>query len=561
MNHLSSLRSLDELANASLTSARQMFHHEVLRTCVNLTGHKDVLRMAGSEILLWTREKTKLNLDVESLLLSNFTAGSGCDGVKCEGWRASAGTHDLWVMRIEEKDKAVDGRSWIVEAGLKFGPDMDPTFTTRLSCLTEERILPTERHVPAFVQRIAKQCDMDSHSITLRAAPEIIESANQAEALILEILSNHRTIPIFVLSVSDAAEHIHYSSLNAYALARSMTGLAKVVVLPALQSQILTRRFGKDLSVFGGSARAYQPGFKENANPNEHRLMLGPNLKKPLMAEKASSWIRLSAANTSVRTLELNRDVIVHEGILRLFGKYSLSLDGKSTTSPEYDNEQIRQMKIELERGGEMLAVANTSIDLLQDQLEQEVQIQKMFSEEHQKSEARALKAENELLAAQAKISYLLDKELKEFESDKPAAIVLPETWDALEPWCIEHFSDKVVLTPSAIRSMKNTVFSDVGMVARSIVWLATVNRERRMNGGGKLFEETVEKAVRNAHCGSDEFEFEFNGRRHKADWHIKTGGNSRDPVRCLRIYYAWCYKTKMVIIAHLPSHMTTSAS
>ena len=43
--------------------------------------------------------------------------------------------------------------------------------------------------------------------------------------------------------------------------------------------------------------------------------------------------------------------------------------------------------------------------------------------------------------------------------------------------------------------------------------------------------------------------------------WHLKNGGNVRDPKRCLRIYYFWEPDTQRTVIDHLPAHRRTGAT
>jgi hypothetical protein len=102
----------------------------------------------------------------------------------------------------------------------------------------------------------------------------------------------------------------------------------------------------------------------------------------------------------------------------------------------------------------------------------------------------------------------------------------------------------------------------DVELAARCLLWLANDYRDRRMGGGeGSLRDQAVEDGLWNAHCGSDQFDLDWQGGRHTADWHIKNGGNTRDPKRCLRIYYFWDATTQQVIIAEMPAHRRTGAT
>jgi hypothetical protein len=98
--------------------------------------------------------------------------------------------------------------------------------------------------------------------------------------------------------------------------------------------------------------------------------------------------------------------------------------------------------------------------------------------------------------------------------------------------------------------------------VVRYLLWLANEYRNWRIIGGEKDTRDfPVEGGIWNSPCGGDEFDFDWQGRRQTADWHIKSEGNTRDPRRCLMIYYFWEPETEQVVIAHLPSHRHTAIS
>lgn len=71
----------------------------------------------------------------------------------------------------------------------------------------------------------------------------------------------------------------------------------------------------------------------------------------------------------------------------------------------------------------------------------------------------------------------------------------------------------------------------------------------------------TIMDGIQNASCGADTYDFDWNGRRFSADWHIKNGGNTRDPIRCLRIYYCFDTQTQQIVVADMPAHRRTGAT
>ncbi len=49
-------------------------------------------------------------------------------------------------------------------------------------------------------------------------------------------------------------------------------------------------------------------------------------------------------------------------------------------------------------------------------------------------------------------------------------------------------------------------------------------------------------------------------GKRVEVEWHVKNGGNTTDPTRCLRIYYFWDDAEERVVIASMPDHIPNGA-
>jgi hypothetical protein len=55
-----------------------------------------------------------------------------------------------------------------------------------------------------------------------------------------------------------------------------------------------------------------------------------------------------------------------------------------------------------------------------------------------------------------------------------------------------------------------------------------------------------------------DEFLVNWDGSKRLLDWHLKNGGNTRDPRRCFRLYYFWSEDKQIVVVGSLPAHLTT---
>lgn len=175
-------------------------------------------------------------------------------------------------------------------------------------------------------------------------------------------------------------------------------------------------------------------------------------------------------------------------------------------------------------------------------------------------AEERALAAEQEnrsLLYQVKQLKTALSEGTIPATTEPP----LPMEWSEFIDWLDQTYPDKVALTPLARRMVRSPEFEDVSLVARSITWLATAQHDRRVNGGGSLRDESIESGIQNSPCGGDTYTTNWKGRSYEVDWHIKNGGNVRDPKRCLRIYYFWEPETQQTVIDNLPSHRRTAAT
>ena len=150
-------------------------------------------------------------------------------------------------------------------------------------------------------------------------------------------------------------------------------------------------------------------------------------------------------------------------------------------------------------------------------------------------------------------------------EPAQPADPPLPTSWEAFADWCEEHLGEGLALSPRARGSIKKARYEDVGLAAQCLAWLAGSYRRARLEGSGSGLQGPVPAGtgVRNDRCGGDSFEFDWQGKRLRADWHIKSGGNTRDPARCLRIYYCWHEDGGggQVVVADMPAHVRSRAT
>lgn len=525
---------------------RLLREHEVLRVSASLLGNETykASEIAIGEVLRWAQNKAISAFSANAWTghsFEHFASGRSCAAVRLE-----SEDRKIWALRIEDPDKEIPGRTWTTEIVIQSESEHEsPHLTLRLLVGTPESQLEIEPHVPGLIRQLIKTPGLISGANRLTDKPLTIRSVSQTQLLIDALLDPVRKIPIIVLSVPSSAVDPFRPLLDAKVLAAACAGLAIVVILPSEFSWNLTERFGKQLSVYEGAARVYLPGFTEDANPfGGHELILPARFVNPVGALTSLTRLRWIAANGSVRRLQLGKDVLAFAALKAL---------------------SLQQKQIELQDIGatdrEQLEAARVRLTFLQDQLKEAEKYQQQFSDLHDAAEDRAETAETQLRAAAFRIQQLVEQ-LKVSGLTPDAKIELPTAWEDFGNWCDVHLAGRVILTPQARHSIRSPEFEDMNLAARCLLWLGNEYRIAKLGEpDGSLRDRIIEGGVINAHCGADTFEMEWQGEKHEVDWHIKSGGNTRDPQRCLRIYYFWDEASQQAVIASMPEHRRTNAS
>jgi hypothetical protein len=209
----------------------------------------------------------------------------------------------------------------------------------------------------------------------------------------------------------------------------------------------------------------------------------------------------------------------------------------------------------------EQLEAAKAGIEALQRELKEANDASQWLSDEHSEAEKRAEKAEEQNGKLRFRIQQLT-AQLRDVGEIPDAKIDLPDNWETFEDWCSDNLAGRVLLAPQAGRALGGAKFNDPKLTAQCLLWLANDYRDRRIAGGeGPLRDAQVAEGVRNAPCGSDSYSILWQGEKHEVEWHIKINSNTRDPVRCLRIYYFWDENLGQVVVTHLPGHRESDAS
>ncbi|MBE1236349.1 hypothetical protein IHV25_01605 [Phaeovibrio sulfidiphilus] len=517
--------------------------HEVLRVAGFVPG-KDpeaVSRAVIREVLKWAQKRSGGGrFPQEAWDGHSFDYQSPGRNARCEHFQS--GDLDLWAIRSEDPDKKVAGRNWTTEVVVGYGWGDPVRFSARLLVGTSERDLEIEPHTPGLVRQIVDECGLVCDR-PLAVAPTVCKSAEDTESLIEYLVDPNRKLPIFVVTLG-APGHSDHPTIVTATLGRAVLGIGAVYVLHPEATWRLTQRFGKYKSVFGGAARVYLPGFSDDADPRAHRLFLANSLETTDGGRSVAVWMQKMAARVSLLQASLGHDVLSFDDVR------DIALQEKQ-----------KKLKSGDASADEQLEVCKEINALLREEVESLKSERDYYLEEYETERREVERLEAGVRARDSRIQILEDA-LTVRGGDPDKDIPLPESWSDFLGWCEENLEGRLVLASSARRGLRKPAFADVETAARCLLWLARDCRNQRISGGaGSINNIPIMDGIENANCGSDAYEFEWGGRKLSADWHIKKGGNTRDPSRCLRIYYCFDPKTQLIVVSDMPAHRRTGAT
>lgn len=526
-------------------AANQINEHEIFRIAGHLQGlsSDESTYEARNQILAWAQNRCGGKLPSEAWKHEGFEFYAG--GRNSSALRLETDAVDFWCLRAEDPDSAVAGRVWTIEVIIASFPDRRPYFSLRQIVTTQEIDLKIEPAVPGLIRQIVSSVGLTVGEFDVDDAPWLISRDEEAQLLCDSLMDDNRPLPIVVLSGDAREDDRNTPVIDPYPLARALTGLAQVVVVPADQTHVLTARLGAKLSVFHGAIRYYKSKSVFNTSPYNNRLFLKSQISDKSDSSNVSRIIRLMAANDSINRYKLGVDVIPFAHLKNIILRSNQSRLENSGASVE-----------------QQLDAAKKTLESLEAELEESLRMQDFFSSVADSEKDRAELAEDQLRSYAFQIQNLRDIIASSEKNEELLSTedVFPTKWEEFIDWIDSNFAGRISLTSSARRELKDPQFEDIDVVCRCIKWLGGTYRDGRISGAdGSFREHIIEAGIRNSLCGGDEYEIEWQGGRYTVDWHVKNGGNTRDPKRCLRIYYFWEPSVMQVVISHLPTHRRTS--
>lgn len=247
---------------------------------------------------------------------------------------------------------------------------------------------------------------------------------------------------------------------------------------------------------------------------------------------------------------------------------YSYILDGVNQIVKKLKDTELKSRVQALESSlGEVRTEAK--------QVSEDVQTLEDLVQELEQANLKLINEKNQLqeryeteLAERKRLEELLWQKKPELAAK---VIDYPSSYEHMASWVEERFSGKLELHPRAIRELKSAQYQDVELVYKAIELLAIEYREMRMasqetsKDKRRAFSDKMAKLHlgftakdRGCHQWVDykvQYPVGKKGRTHYLSSHLKRG-NQHDPKTCLRIYFFWHAKAKIVVVGSLPEHL-----
>ena len=464
----------------------------------------------------------------------------------------------VWALQAETADRSLQGRRWRVEMVLL---DVDPTpaVSVTLTAISPAGSQEPTTSVPGLVTQLVQRIgllDASDGSPLDAAGPVRIDDLEAVQGLLAALRSPRRTRPALVLSTYHKDGQFK-QLLDPVGLAGKLAGLAQVWVLSREMAWPFNEAVGSHAAVAGASVRMFRPGFSVDDAPGRHPL-----------------W---SPSELSAQGMDLNG---LSNTLLREAAYLSLRALEREDAIPPFD--RVREMVLlrqieEARRKARAASVQSRDNDgsaSLRQALDSEIELRKLFEEDNanlrndlEKVTAERNEAQDERDTLQGKVLHLegrvqdLLQQLRDSQADEDP--YFPDSWDELEEWCERHLGDRVILTPRALRSARNSRFLDIPFVYEVLWVLAEHYVPARRNGGEDYRERLEELGLELTPVGRsaqerrsrDTYSTDYKSERLVLDWHVK-GNSDRDPRYGFRIYYHWHADDQCMVVGSLPEHL-----
>jgi hypothetical protein len=530
--------------------------HQIVKVTAELAGEDKAnsFALAREEVLKWLRARVGL-LPGEAWAGETFehmTPGRFAAGVSID-----LEDGEYWCTRCDDPDKDIPARTWTTEMSLGRQGNL-AIFGLRLVMATTEAEPAYTPSVPGVIRQLSETPGLLQHNRQVSAEPMVVDDDEKLRDLIWLLLDPRRRRPAYVISLDEGITDFSTAAIDYRNLARRCIGIAHVGVITGPMTYGLTDYLGKDLSTFHGAVRTYRPGITGEDDPYRHPLAFRQRIAQ-WQEVGPEAFVDLLVANAAASSIVAIND----DGELPPF-----------TRARQIGLQRSRQLR--QEEGADTGSLLELALQELDEKQSEITDLQSLAVYEEQ----QRISAEQQLASVEGKNEWLrrrvIDLERALESAGRPVSEdALPRTYDELRDWADRTLPGRVHITPRAQRDAKDASFNDTELVYRCLQVLGHEYWQMRTQGGSevqsKCYEAFRNLGVRNERTGQENLLREQGdtfvvpwgprGEKRVLAWHLKNGGNTRDPERCLRIYYFWDDEPQQVVVGSLPGHLKTRAT
>lgn len=486
----------------------------------------------------------------------------------------------LWCARLMQPDTAfkgkpgVAGRSWITDVSIQ-RRDKEVAVGVRVQCAsTPDSVESFQYTRPRIVPDWGKGIGLRT-SRPLRDEPWTIDGAGDLERLQELIADRDRELPVVVLTQPDHKKSKTKLSpwvLDPKEVGRRLYGLAHVVLLPWEKAFGWTRLVGRTWSVFGGAVRIYHtgPAFG-SASPTAHPVFTVDRIMATSVGE-----LRCEAAFTQ----QLVNDVFATLAKRRIrWGDRYFVLEARALAAAAERRRIAAQIEAEYEGPDrsehlqaqmvEMEAAHEREVVSLREEVEAAREEAERWSDESIQTGQDLDEQRKHCADLRTQVSVLRMR-LRDRDGDyADAGVAIPDDYEGLDDWVSEHLAGRLYLHNRAHQSLKDAAYERPADVYRGLLLLGNTYRDMKL---GLLEKDHWEAALadQQLHCSASISENQAGryGDTYFVRWpigkqtrrfielHLRNNGNTRDPARCLAIYFFWDADEQQVVVCWLPGHL-----
>lgn len=440
------------------------------------------------------------------------------------------------------------GRAWVTRIGIERHDPADPLHVTfvleTIDVSAQVGLIPVQATLPGVVGEIIRGCGLDPKT----PGGQVLELNDTNVETFRKLIDDRaRDHVLVVVSPDDFSEE---PNVDVDALQSKLVGLAQVLMIP---TKHVARRLKAILPPFhtawDGSIALIQPNRTGFAFGRVYRLEEIEDLIheksvpfEQFLFEELTHRFNLAKSRRHISDDVVSRRLIAYK--LEKLREENAGMAGMDEIVHSYEEERNRAKSL-----AEDLELKLLSTEEMLDQSQQE-----------------KADLERQIRALQYQLSRA-----KVGEGDVPSAntsadVPLPESLEALIDWVEEQFTERIVLTNHAQKTLKDSPFEDVTRVAETFRLLANemhpvFSEDRRLGDVIGLLREIPAKYSGNQSevtAGrKGGYERSHNGRKYSLQKHISLG-TARDPRHCFRLYFEWEPAEGKIIVLHAGEHLDT---